>query len=273
MYIKANVLRPAKSAPGSGGDKKDTLILFDFDDLAEDGYSRSHNNVVTDQLVFKPGKKMILVYGTVSTMKGNYDTEGEEDAEGFTHGFEFNHPGDSLEIMELIQNWTGKNIGAITRKCSENYMKQYGTPCAPLKLKASGQDDKDANLQKMVFKNTVKAPVVPGKYEGTLTLEGVMGTIEADDNDIQLTNGQGQYQLTPGTTAAVMIDTISDAADKMVFTVLGSGGTYPPYISMTSRDFVLQDGVVWNAEANSQITFRVMKVGSTAYKAIEISRY
>lgn len=271
-YIKTNVLRPAKSAPGSGGDKKDLLILFDFNDLTDDGYSRSGNGVITDQLVFQPGKHMIKVYGTVSTIKGSSETEGEEDAEGFMHGFEFNHPGDSTAIMELIQNWTGKNIGAITVKCSENYMKQYGTPCSPLKMKASMQDDKDANVQKLVFKNSVKAPFVPGKYEGTLTYQTPVGTIEADDDDIQLSNGQGQYQLTTGAAAVATINTISDAADKQIFTLLGCGGTYPPQITTGSPDFLLQDGTTWSAVANSQITFKVMKTGPSTYMAIEISR-
>lgn len=271
-YVKANVLRPTKTAPGSGGDKKDIIYLFDFDDLADDGYHRSGDGVITDQLVFKPGKYMIKVYGTVSKLKGNYETEGDEDAEGFNHGFEIEHPGDGIEIMKLVQNWTGKNIGAITQKCSENYLKQYGTPCSPLKLKASGQDDKDANVQKLVLKNTVKAPFVPGKYEGTLTFESPVATIAAAATVVNLSTGQGQYQTTTGSSASVVIATLSNAADGMVFTLLGSGGTYPPKVGATSTDFILQDGAEWTGLSGSKITFRVMKTGASAYKAIELSR-
>ncbi|HBZ67584.1 MAG TPA: hypothetical protein DEO70_12170 [Bacteroidales bacterium] len=274
MYVKANVLRPAKTAPGSGGDKKDTLILFDFDDLADEGYHRSGNGVITDQLVFKPGKYMVKVYGTVSKMKGSYETEGDEDAEGFMHGFEFEHPGDAIAIMEFVQNWTGKNVGAITQKCSENYMKQYGTPCSPLKLKSSGQDDKDANVQKLVFKNTVKAPFVPGKYEGTLTLESVLFTVAADSDSINLVAGSGQYQLTSGVGSVALLADLENASDGLIFTLLGSGGTYPSKIESPAGDgsFLLQNGVTWIADAGSQITFRVMQTGVLSYKAIEISR-
>lgn len=165
-YVKANVARPALNA-GAGGNKKDKIIVFDWDDV--DTYTRDGATASAITMVATTGKQY-TVYATVSTIDANYKVEGDEDAEGFMHQVKFDHPGDALAIMDFIQNWTGKNCGIIIEKCSGTDKIQYGTPCAPLKLKASGVDTKDKLAQTMEFTASVKSPYVPAHFTGTLTL-------------------------------------------------------------------------------------------------------
>jgi hypothetical protein len=57
----------------------------------------------------------------------------------------------------------------------------------------------------------------------------------------------------------------------MVFTLLGSGGSYPSTIP-TGNDFILASGTTWTALANAHITFKAFKDGGATYKFIEQSR-
>ena len=165
-YVKANVARPALNA-GAGGNKKDKIIVFDWDEV--DTYTRDGASASVITMVATTGKQY-TIYATVSTIDANYKVEGDEDAEGFIHQVKFDHPGDALAIMDFIQNWTGKNCGIIIEKCSGTDMMQYGTPYSPLKLKASGVDTKDKLAQTMEFIASVKSPYVPAHFTGTLTL-------------------------------------------------------------------------------------------------------
>lgn len=268
-YVKTNVLKSGLN-PGSGGDKKDKVTFFLFDEVKT--YSRDAAGVLVPQIVMKDGKYMIQVYGTVSSMSGKLTSEGDEDAEGFMHEFQFSHPGDAQAIMEFIQNWTSQNIGAIVEKCTSSTMKQYGTPCAPLKLTVAGEDTKDANKQVLTFKTSQKCPFVIGTYEGTLTLEEPVATVPFDESQIDLSSGSGQYQLTGGSSPASDIDTIANVFDGLIFTLLGSNHDNVSRITSSSTDFILSSGTTWTALAGTWITFKVKKTGASAYKAIELSR-
>lgn len=268
-YAKIDVVKPGTNK-GTGGDKKDKITIFDWDDVLT--YVRDSVGVVVSSIVMKPGKYMIQVYGTVSSIAPKYSGEGDDDAEGFMQEVVFSHPGDELAIMEFIQNWTGKNIGIVVEKCSSSIKKQYGVPCAPLKLSASGEDTKDANRQTLTFKASQKSRFVPGHYEGSLTLSAPVATVAADATSINLASGEGQYQLTAGTAAAAAITGCTNPADGMVFTLLGSGGTYPSTITAAATAFLLKNGTTWTAITGSQITFKVYKDGASSYKFIEQSR-
>ena len=266
-YVKIDVAKPGLNV-GSGGNKKDLVTIFAFDEVLT--YSRDAAGVLVPQIVMKTDKYMIQVYGTVSSMAGKFNTEGDEDAEGFMHEFQFSHPGDAQAILEFIQNWTSVNIGAIVESCSGGKKKQYGTPCAPLKLSVASDDTKDANKQVMTFKTSQKSPYVVGIYEGTYTLSEPAGTLAANATAVELSYGEGQLQLTDGTSAAAAISTLANPADGLVFTLLGSGGTHPSTISSSAADFLLTNGTTWTALANTWITFKVKKIGASAYKAIEL---
>ena len=267
-YVKLSVLKPGDNM-GVGGDKKDKIIVFDWDDVLTVPARDSKGIVITGNLVFNPGAYMSKVYATQSSIKAGADSEGDPDAKGITQSVDFEHPGDSVEIREFRANWMNKNIGIIIEKCSSSLKNLYGTPCSPLQMVFKAEDDKDKNKTTFTFKSTQKGPDV-ADYQGTTTFDAVVATPAADSTSINLTTGEGRYQLTVGTAAIVDITTCTNAVAGSKYTFLGSGGTYPPAI--TGDDFVLANGTAWSGISGAEITFEAFKDGSSTWKFIERSR-
>lgn len=268
-YVNVTVSKPGNNT-GVGGNHKDMVVVFDWDDVAS-GYDRdSKGIVITGPLVMKAGKYMIELYGTLSTFEGTSDSEGDPDSKGVKQGVKFSHPGNKQEIREFRANWLNKNIGIIDRKCDGSTPDMYGSICNPLQLNFKAKNNKDANNAEMEFMSILKGPDV-ALYEGTLTLDTVRATAAADATTIDVVLGEGQYQLTTGTMSPVTITTLSNAVDGLVVTLLGSGGAYPSIIT-AANDFILKNGTQWTANTGSQITFKAYKNGVSTYKFFEQSR-
>lgn len=141
----ANVSVPKKSAnAGRPKGKLSYIMIFDFEDI--DNYERDANGVRVAALTFKAGKAPIAVYATDSTIKGYHSSEGEDDARGFIHHVEFEHPGTSLEFDQFTNNNINKNLGAVVLRCGDVDAKLFGSKSAPLKMtKADTEDSKDAD--------------------------------------------------------------------------------------------------------------------------------
>lgn len=268
MYVKVDVAKPGDNK-GVGGDKKDKIIIIDVDDIATMPGRDASGIVISGNISMNSGAYMTKVYGTQNTIKAGADSEGEPDAKGITQTVEFDHPGDSQEIREFRANWMNKNVLIIVERCSSSIKNLYGTPCAPLQMVFKAEDDKDKNKTTFTFKSTQKGPDV-AIYQGTLTLSSPVATVAANATQVNLASGPGRYQLTNGTSAAATITTCSNAVDGMVFTLVGSGGTYPSTI--TGTDFLLSGGTAWNAISGAEITFRAFLSGASAWKFIELSR-
>jgi hypothetical protein len=271
-YVKVSVAKPGQNK-GAGGDKKDRIILFDMDDIVGQNYpARDASGVVmAGNLAFKANAYMINVYATSSSVKVGSNTEGEQDAEGFIHTLEFEHPGNELAIREFKANWISKNFGAIVEHCSSNKKDLLGTPCAALRCTIKWEDDKDKNKTTLSFKSSQKDPHDIADYQGTTTFDTVTGLVSVDSLNINLATGEGRYQLTDGSVAAVKVATCSNPVNGMVFTLLGSGGTNPSTIE-DGDEFILASGATWTALANSAITFKAFKNGANSYQYIEQSR-
>ncbi len=267
-YVKVDIAKPGDNK-GVGGDKKDKVIIFDWDDVASMPSRDANGIVVTGNIVMNPGAYMVKLYATQSTIKAGADSEGDPDAKGITQSVEFEHPGDSQAIREFRANWMNKNIGIVVERCSSGQKNLYGTPCSPLQMVFKGEDDKDKNKTTFTFKSTQKGPDI-ADYQGTLTLSAAVATVAVDAVAINLTTGPGRYQLTDGAAAVANISTCSNAVDGMVFTLVGSGGAFPSEI--TGTDFLLASGTAWSAIAGAEITFKAFKSGSSAWKFIEMSR-
>ena len=267
-YVKVDVTKPGDNK-GVGGDKKDKVIIFDWDDVASNPARNANGIVVTGNIVMNEGAYMVKLYATQSSIKAGADSEGDPDAKGITQSVDFEHPGDSQEIREFRANWMNKNIGIIVERCSSAKKNLYGTPCSPLQMVFKAEDDKDKNKTTFTFKSTQKGPDV-ADYQGTLTLSAAVDTVDADAATIDLTAGQGRYQLTTGGSAAATITTCTNAIDGAVYTLVGSGGAHPSVISGT--DFLLANGTAWNAIAGAEITVKAFKNGVSAWKFIELSR-
>ena len=270
MYVKVDVSKnTAKQSPGAGGDKKSKVTIIDIDDLVSEAARDSKGIVISGNHTFKPNTYAIVLYVTPDSIAGKSTSEGDIDSENFMQELSVAVPGSAKELREMRSNWINRNALAFIEHCSDGSVDQYGSSCAPLRLKVESTDDKDMNKSVLTFASSQKGPDV-AIYEGTLTLSSVTDTVDADTTDIDLTNGPGEYQLTDN-TGATEITTCSNAVDGMVFTLLGSGGSNPASIT-DANDFILSNGTSWSGIANARITFKAFKDGAASWKFIELSR-
>lgn len=269
-YVKVDVSKnTAKQSPGAGADKKSKVTLIDIDDLVSEAARDSKGIVISGNHTFNENAYAIVLYVTPDTISGKATSEGDIDAENFVQELVVAHPGSAKEIREFRSNWINRNILAFIEHCSDGSVDQYGSSCAPLRMKIEATDDKDMNKSVFTFTSANKGPDI-AIYEGTLTLSSVADTVDADETTIDLTAGPGEYQLTDN-TGATELTTCTDAVDGMVFTLLGSGGDNPASIT-DANDFVLKNGTSWSGIANARITFKAFKDGSSSWKFFELSR-
>lgn len=268
-YVKVDVLKPGDNK-GNGGDKKDRIILVDVDDIASMPSRDASGILITGNITLNAGAYMSKIYATQYTIKAGADSEGDPDAKGITQTVEFEHPGDSQAIREFRANWMNKNVMIIIERCSSSVKNLYGTPCAPLQMVYKVEDDKDKNKTTFTFKSTQKGPDI-AIYEGTMTFSTAVATVAANATSVDLTPGSGRYQLTTGSAAIATLTTCANAVDGLVFTLVGSGGTYPSSITAVN-DFVLSNGTSWSAISGAEITFKAFKSGASAWKFFELSR-
>ena len=266
MYVKIDVLKSTNKAPGGAESKDPNIVIVAVSDILNSPNRDGKGVRFEGVYVFKPGAYAIKIYATPSSIKQNKNADGDEDAVSITQGAEFSHPGDELEINEFEQNWIGK--GAIlfvkTGACNgPSYYKVYGSVCAPLQLKFEGQNDNDGTKNTLKFEAFKKTTNVPGFYYGNLTFDTVLSIIAADAVTVDVTPGNGEYQLTDGGIAAAPITDLVNGSHNDVITLLGSGGGFPSTIAANEAKFVLANGADWTANTGESITFKGYKNGAT----------
>jgi hypothetical protein len=170
-YALVNVTKPTGSMPGAGGDKKDKITIFRFDDVDVDNFpARDDKGIaITGDIPMTTGKNMVTIYATPSTIVVGQKSEGEEDAKGFTQELKFSHPGSAVEIEEFIQNNLNQNLGAIVEYCSSGRKRLLGSPCAPLQMATESVDDKDKNNTTITLATAQKGSRI-AEYEGEIDL-------------------------------------------------------------------------------------------------------
>lgn len=268
-YIKVSVTKPGNIA-GRGGRKLAKITFIDMDDVLYFPPPDSKGIVITDNIIFKANCYAITVYATPNSIKLKNASSGEIDAKGVKQTVIFNHPGSETEILEFRTAWLDRNILIVVEKCGVSAKDLYGSPCNPLQFNFEHDDDNEKNVTAFTLESTNIGPDM-FKYMGTLTLETVTGTVAADETEIDLTNGPGQYQLTTGGSSAATITTCTDAVHEGIYTLLGSGGAYPSIIT-AANDFVLENGTQWTAAEGASITFQAFKDGASSWKFFELSR-
>ena len=268
-YVKTSVLKKDSNA-GRGGDKKDIISVFDWDDVS--AFTFDHDNLKVVALDFSAGKYAVKLYVNPMSLKITPESDGEFDNAAILHNIEAMHPGDAQDIRLFRSNWLNRKIGIQIEKCSTGESKIYGTPCAPLALSFKSADDKDKNENVLTFKSIIKGFDSLDSSSVTLTYDAVKATAAAGATTVDVANGAGEYQLTTGTSSAAAITNLTNAVHGKVYVLLGSGGTYPSTISNSATAFLLKDGTQWTALAGSKITFKCFKDGASSYKFIEVSR-
>lgn len=272
MYVRQNVSRPqiGRSA-GAAAPKNPNVVVVATDDILVWPTKNANGVLIQGNFVMKPGAKMIEVYMTPSKSKASYEPQGEEDSESYKHKFEGEHPGNELEIAEFVQNWTGVPAIVIYGSCSDDYRKVVGTKCAPVRLKATLQDDNDARKNMLVFEQYANTGDVLGHYTGEIiTAEpfAVAGFAFAFDS----ANGY-QYQLLPSAAADDITITANNYNHGDIITLIGGGGVDPTVVSVGPTavgTFILKDGVDWVGLEGSILQLQVYKGASSYYQ--ELSR-
>lgn len=142
-YSMISVPRKNNNAGRASG-KKSYIIIFRWADIKT--FSKDEKGVKVTAFEFQEGKKPVAVYATDSTINIYHTAEGDDDARGFIHHVDFDHPGSEVEWDEFVNNNVNENLGAIVINCSGDDCKIAGTPCTPLKMStAEGQDNNEAN--------------------------------------------------------------------------------------------------------------------------------
>ena len=257
-YVQVDV---NKTMSGSGGNKKSYIRFFLWDEVATPPSRDSKGITTTTDIVMKAGKYMSSLYVTESTVKINVKGDGDPDAKGIMQIIAFDHPGDTTEIKEFQFNMMNGNFGIIVESCDGSRKRLLGSPCAPLAMKFDTTDDKDKNNSVFTFESTQKGPHI-AEYAGTLTLATVAGTASANASSIDVTNGEGQYQLTSGTVSAVVITTLANAVHNGVYTLLGSGGAYPSTVAGAGTTIYLNNSTTWTGLLGASLTIKCIKVGA-----------
>ncbi|WP_300814480.1 hypothetical protein [uncultured Bacteroides sp.] len=142
-YSMISVPRKNNNAGRASG-KKSYIIIFRWDDVKT--FTKDDKGVKVTAFEFQEEKKPVAVYATDSTINIYHTAEGDDDARGFIHHVDFDHPGSEVEWDEFVNNNVNENLGAIVFNCKGDDCKIAGTPCTPLKMStAEGQDNNEAN--------------------------------------------------------------------------------------------------------------------------------
>lgn len=142
-YSMISVPRKNNNAGRASG-KKSYIVIFRWDDVKT--FTKDEKGVKVTAFEFQEEKKPVAVYATDSTINIYHTAEGDDDARGFIHHVDFDHPGSEVEWDEFVNNNVNENLGAIVINCSGDDCKIAGTPCTPLKMStAEGQDNNEAN--------------------------------------------------------------------------------------------------------------------------------
>lgn len=267
-YVKASVPKPSGKAPGVGIKASADITFFEKDDILTMPQADDKGVVITENIVMKPNKYGITIYGTQDTIEFDSKSEGDTDNEGIIPSFKFKHPGNKQAIREFKANWVGKQVVAVIKYCDGSGKDLFGTICNPMKIGVTMTANKDATSNEFTVTQLTKGDDI-FIYEGTLPLEAPVAVIDAAATELDLV-GEGQYQLT-GHSAAVTIATVTGASHGLVFTLLGANSGTAPNVAASST-FILKDGTTWTGSAGAEITFKAFKSGSSAYVFFELSR-
>ncbi len=265
MYVRKSVAAPQGISPGSAQPKRPNVTIIFADDILSYPERDSKGILLLGNFVMKPNAAMIQVYMTPKKQKPSYAGEGDVDELIVPQQFEASHPGNSLEIRELIQNTIGKDVIILSGDCQGNDFDMYGTPCSPLRLTPSGTFDDTKTGHDLMFKQPLGTGFLPALYQGALALGA---PVAAPDATLDLLVASGfQYKL-PADAAGAAIDTTSiDHEHGAVISLIGSGGADPSTLSSgagTAATVILKAGE-WAALDNASIDLMVYIDGATTY--------
>lgn len=272
-YLKVSVPRAnTGTSPGAYKAKKPNVTIVDADDVLTYPGRDSKGVRELGNYVLIPGARMIKIYMTPETIDASFVTEGPEDGKVFKSTFKGDHPGESLEIKEFIQNWLGRPVIIFEENCRNNTMNTYGTQCSPMKLTTEFNSNKEGTKHMLTFEQPNPVEFLPGYYTGDLTFADPFAN--ADEN-VNALVANGNFYKMPSTAVTAAIDIASlDLADGEIISLIGGGGIGPLTLSSgagTAATVILKGGSQWTALENDVINLQVVDGGATQY-LLELSR-
>ena len=154
-YSMVSVKKKSDHAGRPSG-KKMYIVLFRWEDVAT--FTKDAKGVRVTEFAFAEGKKPVGVYATPSTINIYAQSEGDDDARGYIHHVDFEHPGTSQEFDEMMNANINANLGAIVMDCSGDDAKIAGTPCTPLHVtQDNSEDNKDSNKNAVQLASTMRS--------------------------------------------------------------------------------------------------------------------
>ena len=264
MYIPQYEI-PIHNNQGAGGNIKNVVDVYMMRDIANLPVNCDGSIFSDGAIVMKPNKYPERIF--VEPEKTKKDSNSVGDYGAFENILTVTHPGSKPEIENFIINRVGQvDMLIVIYYCRTGETIIFGDVCSPMRLTTKGSEDKDKNIEELTFKSAL-----PGnKYKyftGTLP-SAIVNLIPVDATVVDVSGGSLQYTTNIGNTAAHVITGFSGMIDGMVFSIIGGGGLNPQTI-VASSSIILQEGATWTANANSFITFKVKKTGSTSYSFIE----
>lgn len=273
--MKVNLAKASgSSAPGAAAPKNE-IIIMEAEDIAVFPISDEKGVVIQGSFTMKPGKNMITVYSTKSKTDAPMETEGDEDTMSFKAKLVLQHPGNSKEVKEFVQYWTGRNVVAMHKACGEAHYEVMGTPCAPLQLKGAKQDNNDGRMWTLTFEPFAKSGFVPKIYEGAVVFAEPFNVVDPTAIELKVENGL-QYSLANLNSASpIQVFGAITLEHGQIISLIGNGGGAATTLANgpagTNVTAVLVGGTTWTALENSVIHLRIFKSGTTTY-LFELSR-
>lgn len=271
--FRKSVPTPTMVGAGAPTPKKGLVTIIHSDDVLTFPVRDTNGVLMLGNIVLKGASKMLELYLTPSSQKASHEIQGDEDMESFIKKFEGQHPGDSLEVNEFVQNSLGEGFIIIYGVgCGDNQGKVLGSPCNPMTLKGTYSDDKDGRKHILQFEQSYKDRYVAGFYNGSITLASnyVSSTVALA---LLIANGVVQQLPSLAITAAITVASI-DLVHNTVVSLIGGGGVAPATLPAGIGGVVtvvLTNGTTWTALDKAVINLLVYKAGATTY-LIEQSR-
>ena len=261
-YIRTNVAKPANSA-GGGSPKNPNVTIIAVSDVATWPARDDKGVLISGNFVMNTGAKAISVYMTPTKIKAGYEPEGDEDSQTFKHKFEGLHPGDSLAINELVQNYSGEPCIIIVGSCDDADKRIYGTKCAPMYLKPSATDENDNRNHTLMFEQYAKRNLLPAHYTGAIPTVAPFTVVSSPAVALNPANGY-VYQLPSLEVTASIAFATSTLDHGDVFTLIGGGGGAPATLAsgVLARSALLVSGSTWTGLAGATINLKVFKASA-----------
>lgn len=209
----------------------------------------------------KAGEYMHYFEAIKNSLKDVTTGERGEITTDHTNTFSFIMGGNPAKLMDFLEQYSGSEFIIIYRECESTNYFIIGNPCKSMTLKSyERKKDNEAKAVTLTFEG--KGYRQPLLYTGNI-VTAAPDTIAAGATDLAITDNP-QYRLSAH-AAVVTIATVSGiaAADYgRTVDILGiASGVNPPLIA-DSAVFVLIDGVSFEGEIGSKISFRILDDGT-----------